>query len=79
MNLGNFCIAGHNYDNGTFFSNLNKLNLEDEIYIYDLDKNLVKYKIYDKYEISSTDTDTIIRNTNGIKELTLLTCNNFNR
>ena len=22
---GNLCIAGHNYDNGTFFSNLNKL------------------------------------------------------
>lgn len=33
---GNFCIAGHNYDNGQFFSNLKLLDYGDIIRIYDL-------------------------------------------
>ena len=31
---GNFCIAGHNFDNGEFFSNLKLLNYGDIINIY---------------------------------------------
>lgn len=38
--FGNFCIAGHNYDNGDFFSNLNLLNIGDVIDIYNLDRFL---------------------------------------
>lgn len=38
--FGNFCIAGHNYDNGEFFSNLNLLNIGDVIDIYNLDRFL---------------------------------------
>lgn len=33
---GNFCIAGHNYDNGQFFSNLKLLDYGDIIRLYDL-------------------------------------------
>lgn len=34
--VGNLCIAGHNYNNYQFFSRLKKLNMGDIIYIYDL-------------------------------------------
>ena len=35
--VGNVCIAGHNYDNGEFFSNLDQLELGDIIDIYEED------------------------------------------
>ena len=37
--IGNFCIVGHNYRNGLFFSNNKKLEKGDKIYITDLDDN----------------------------------------
>lgn len=36
--VGNLCIAGHNYNNYKFFSRLKKLNIGDTIYIYDLSR-----------------------------------------
>lgn len=35
---GNFCIAGHNYDNGEFFSDLNLLQINDTIRLYTLNR-----------------------------------------
>lgn len=37
---GNFCIAGHNYDNDELFSNLYKLEIGDIINIYELNRKL---------------------------------------
>lgn len=77
--IGNLCIAGHNYDDNRFFSNLYKLNIGDEIRIYDSSNSLIKYYIYDKYETNKNDTSCTSQDTNGIiKEITLVTCNNFN-
>jgi len=76
--IGNLCIAGHNYDNNTFFSSLYKLNIGDEIRIYDSSNSLIKYYIYDKYETNKKDTSCTSQDTNGRKEITLVTCNNFN-
>lgn len=36
--VGNLCIAGHNYDNQKFFSNLHLLGLNSRIRIYDLSR-----------------------------------------
>lgn len=36
--FGNFCISGHNFDNGTLFSNLYLLELGDIIRIYTLNR-----------------------------------------
>ena len=36
--FGNFCIVGHNYDNEKLFSNLNKLELGDNIIVYNLNR-----------------------------------------
>lgn len=42
--IGNFCIVGHNYNNETFFSNINQLELGDLINIYSINRH--KFKIY---------------------------------
>ena len=75
---GNLCIAGHNYDNNLLFSNIHKLNIGDEIKIYDSSNSLIKYYVYDKYETNKNDTSCTSQDTNGGKEITLVTCNNFN-
>lgn len=74
---GNLCIAGHNYDNGTFFSNINKLEKNDVIYIYDSNGIKKDYNVYDKFEVSSSNTNCTNQETNGICEITLVSCNNI--
>ena len=75
---GNICIAGHNYNNGSFFSNIFLLSIGDEIYFTDISQIKHIYTIYDKYEISSADTSCTSQDTNGKKEITIITCNNLN-
>lgn len=74
--IGNLCIAGHNYDNGKFFSNISKLAIGDIIRIYDLNNDYLEYSIYDKFEVEINNTSVLNQNTNNKKELTLITCNN---
>lgn len=71
---GNAVIAGHNYNNGTFFSNNKKLNVGDKIYITDLKGNRVQYTIFSKYYTPETDNTFFTRQTNGKAEVTLYTC-----
>lgn len=75
--VGNICIAGHNYNDGSFFSNIPKLSIGDIIIITDLAQRQISYKIFEKYEISAKDTSCTSQETNGQKEITLVTCNNF--
>ena len=76
---GNLCIAAHNYDDNRFFSNLHKLSIGDIINIYDLNNKKIVYYVYDKFEISESDTSCTNQNTNGKKEITLITCNNITK
>lgn len=71
---GNVVIAGHNYRNGTFFSNNKKLAKGDKIYITDLNKNKVTYIIYNIFEAADNDSSFYNRDTNGAREITLSTC-----
>ena len=73
--VGNLCIAGHNYVDYKFFSRLNELSLGDKIQIYDLAGNYVTYEIYDIYESRADDTSCTFQDTNNLK---LVTCNNVN-
>ena len=59
---GNTVISGHNYRNGSFFGNNDKLKLGD------------KDNIYNIYETSPDDGDFIMRETNGKREISLQTC-----
>ena len=45
-NVGNTVIMGHNFRDGTFFSNLKNLKNGDLIYITDLTGTKIKYTIY---------------------------------
>lgn len=72
--VGNTVIIGHNYRNGTMFSNVKKLEKGDVIYITDLAGRKVKYTVYDKYRTSGNDGKYITRNTNGKREISLSTC-----
>ena len=75
---GNLCIAGHNYDNYKFFSKLSTLNTNDEIIIYDLNGNKLIYSVFKIYEVMANDL-TPLENDEAIKkQVTLITCNNFN-
>lgn len=74
--MGNMCIAGHNYKNSLMFSKLNKLDIGDLIYITDLNNIKKEYMIYQKSEIDANNLDGI-KSTNST-EITLITCNSSN-
>lgn len=73
-NVGNSVIIGHNYRNGTMFSNVKKLSKGDYIYITDTTGRKVKYTIYNIYRASGSEGDYLTRNTNGKREISLSTC-----
>lgn len=72
--VGNTVFAGHNYRNGTFFSNNKKLKNGDKVYITDTSGEKVTYEIYHKYETSTSDSEYMNRDTNGKREISLSTC-----
>ncbi len=73
--VGNLCIAGHNYANQTHFGKLSSLTEGDTIQIYDLNSNKVDYTIYQILDVKADDTSCLSQNTNGNREVTLVTCN----
>lgn len=72
--VGNTVLVGHNYRNGTFFSNNKKLEEGDKIYITDLSGRKVTYAVTKKYETSTSDSEYMNRDTNGKREISLSTC-----
>ena len=72
--VGNSVIIGHNYRNGTMFSNVKKLSNGDTIYITDMQGRKGKYTIYNMYRASGSDGAYITRNTQGKREISLSTC-----
>ena len=74
----NLCIAGHNYDNDKFFSNLSDLTINDEIYLEIQGKTYV-YSVFNMYEVDKTDLSPIYSYPDKIRQLTLVTCNNLNK
>ena len=75
----NLCIAGHNYDNDKFFSNIRYLEKNDEIIITNNSNFIYDFIVFDNYEVISSDLSPIYEVTNKYKkELTLVTCNNKN-
>ena len=54
---GNSVIIGHNYRNNLFFSNNDKIEKGDSIYIKDKTGVELKYKVTDTFETSASDAD----------------------
>lgn len=72
--VGNFCVAGHNFKNKNMFSNLKKLNIGDRFFISDNEIGKVEYEIYDKFIVFPHETECLNPETNGKREVTLITC-----
>lgn len=70
--VGNFCIVGHNYKQ--YFAKLPNLQKGDTLTLTDISGVTLKYRVYDKYIVSPTDTSCTSQLTNGKKEVTLITC-----
>ena len=73
---GNFCIAGHNFKNENMFHNLKDLSVGDNLFIIDNDVGRVEYEIYNIYKVSPEDVSCLSQETEGEKEVTLITCTN---
>jgi len=71
---GNLCIIGHNWENGTLFSNLEKLENNDIVRIKDNTGNAVEYKVYDIYKVYPNEVECLNQETYGEREVTLITC-----
>ena len=74
--IGNFCIAGHNFKNKNMFKNLKKLSVGDNLFIIDNDIGRVEYEIFDIYKVSPNDVACLSQETKGEKQVTLITCTN---
>ena len=74
--VGNLCIAGHNYRNKKFFSKAINLVVGDTIEITDLNDETLQYSVYDKFTVDPNDVSCTSQLTNGKKIITLITCTN---
>ena len=71
---GNVVIIGHNYRNGKFFSDNDRLSIGDKVLIKDTTGRELSYTIYQKFQTTEQDTSFYTRDTNGVAEITLSTC-----
>lgn len=58
---------------------IKKLDIGDKIVITDLYNNTVTYEVFDKYITDPNDVNTLQSQTEGEKEITLITCTNGNK
>lgn len=72
--VGNFCIVGHNYRSDKFFSHVPELAIGDRIELTGSDGRTINYSVYDKYVVEPEDVSCTSQRTNGLKEVTLITC-----
>lgn len=77
--VGNYCIAGHNYNKENMFNHLIDLEIGDSITLTDNKNGIVKYEIYDMYKVKPQNTEPLSQETEGKREITLITCVNYSR
>lgn len=71
---GNFCITGHNYNNGRMFGKLKKLELGDKVILTDTYDRSVVYTVNSIDKIGTKELEVLSQDTNGEREVTLITC-----
>lgn len=75
--VGNYCIAGHNYNKKNMFNHLINLKIGDNIYLTDNNNGKVEYIIYDMYRVRPENVEPLSQETGEEKEITLITCVNY--
>lgn len=74
--VGNYCIVGHNYKSGKMFGKLSQIKTGDKVYLQDMTGKKLEYRVYDRFVVYPEDVSCTSQITNGLKELTLITCTN---
>lgn len=77
--IGNFCIAGHNYKKENKFEHLIDLQKGDELYLLDNKYGKYKYIVFDIYKVTPENLKPIDQNTQGKRVVTLITCTNYSK
>lgn len=72
--IGNFCVAGHNFQNKNMFHNLRELEIGNRFSISDNTIGKIEYEVYDIYQVLPEDVSCLSQETNGQREVTLITC-----
>ena len=72
--VGNFCIAGHNYITKNMFHDLKKISVGDTIFLTDSSNQEVMYMVYSVETVEPNETQCLSQKTKGRVELTLITC-----
>lgn len=72
-NYGNFCIAGHNYEN--VFQKLSEMEVGDNFIIVDTDLSETTYQIKEIFSAEPDDLKCLLQNDEKV-EITLVTCEN---
>ena len=75
--IGNLCIAGHNYLDNSFFGRLYLLNINDLVTIFDYYGNKKEYKLIEIKEIDNNDLSCTNQQTNNKRIVTLMTCSSL--
>ncbi len=72
--VGNFCIAGHNYITKNMFHDLKNLSIGDTFTLIDTNHHEGFYKIYSVETVEPNETQCLSQKTDGRIEVTLITC-----
>ena len=72
--VGNFCIAGHNYITKNMFHDLKKLSIGDTFTLVGTNNHEGIYKIYLVEIVEPNETQCLSQKTDGRIEVTLITC-----
>ncbi len=75
--IGNYCIAAHNYDKKNMFNNIIKLEEGDKIKLIDNVNGENNYVVYDVYKTDPQNTESLSQFTNNNIEITLITCSDY--
>ncbi len=77
--IGNYCIAGHNYNQKNMFNHLIDLKIGDSLFLTNNKSGIVEYEIYDIYKVKPQNVEPLSQKTNGKREVTLITCVNYSK
>lgn len=72
--VGNFCMAGHNYRNNKMFGGIKKLEKGDKILLTSPDGKSITYEVYENYQTDPKDVSSLSQDTGGEREITMITC-----
>ena len=75
--IGNYCIAAHNYNKENMFNHIIELTEGDKIILSDNKNGSVIYKVYDVYKVEPDQTEVLSQQTEGNTDITLITCSDY--